>query len=40
MTDERRSLPKMDIDNDFYNRFLDIFRSVMGNPDISVDEMA
>ena len=40
VTDERRLLPKMDIDNDFYNRFLDIFRSVMGNPDISVDEMA
>lgn len=29
-----------DIDNDFYARFIEIFRSEMGNPDISVDKIA
>ena len=38
--DERKPLPKSDIDNDFYNRFLDIFKPEMGNPDINVDGMA
>ena len=38
--DERKPLPKSDIDNDFYNRFLDIFKPEMGNPDINVDAMA
>ncbi len=36
----REHLPKSDIDNDFYNRFLDIFKPQMGNPDINVDAMA
>lgn len=38
--EERERLPKSDIDNDFYNRFLDIFKPQMGNPDINVDAMA
>ena len=29
-----------DIDNEFYNRFLKIFREEMGNPDINVDWIA
>jgi len=29
-----------DIDNDFYNSFLEIFRAEMGNPDLSVDKIA
>lgn len=33
-------LPVDDIDNDFYNRFLAIFRADMGNPDLNVDMIA
>lgn len=29
-----------DIDNDFYNRFIEIFSDEMGNPDLSVDMIA
>lgn len=32
--------PKSDIDNDFYNKFLDIFNTEISNPDISVDILA
>lgn len=38
--DERKPLPKSDIDSDFYNRFLDIFKPEMGNPNLNVDAMA
>lgn len=34
------TLPVDDIDNDFYNRFLAIFRADMGNPDLNVDMIA
>lgn len=33
-------LPGVDIDNDFYNRFLEIFNAGMGNPDMNVDSIA
>lgn len=33
-------LPTDDIDNEFYNRFLEIFRADMGNPDLNVDMIA
>jgi len=36
----RRSLPKSDIDNEFYSRFLDIFNAEMGNADLNVDGIA
>ncbi len=39
-TDSAQATPTSDIDNDFYHRFLDIFRAEMGNPDISVDSIA
>lgn len=29
-----------DIDNEFYNRFLELFKAEMGNPDLSVDTIA
>lgn len=35
-----RRVPKSDIDNDFYNRFIEIFSDEMSNPDISVDALA
>lgn len=36
------SVPRVssDIDNDFYNRFLEIFRADMGNPELNVDRIA
>ena len=34
------SLPKDDIDNEFYNRFLDILKEEMGNPELNVDMIA
>lgn len=34
------TIPASDIDNDFYNRFLEIFQNEMGNPDLSVDLLA
>lgn len=34
------TLPTGDIDNDFYNRFLMIFREGMGNPELNVDMIA
>ncbi len=34
------ALPTGDIDNEFYNRFLVIFREGMGNPDLNVDMIA
>lgn len=37
---QRKSLPKSDIDNDFYNRFLDVFAAEMGNSEVSVDDIA
>ena len=33
-------VPSKDIDNDFYNRFLEIFKTEMGNADLSVDMIA
>lgn len=35
-----RPLPAGDIDNEFYNRFLDIFKEEMGNSDLNVDTLA
>lgn len=32
--------PMADIDNEFYNRFLEIFNAEMGNPDMNVDSIA
>ncbi|MBP3517416.1 MAG: substrate-binding domain-containing protein [Parabacteroides sp.] len=32
--------PTSDIDNAFYNRFLELFRTEMGNPDLNVDRIA
>lgn len=37
---ERKELPKSDIDNEFYNRFLEIFNAEMGNTDLNVDKIA
>lgn len=34
------ALPSGDIDNEFYNRFLVIFREGMGNPELNVDMIA
>lgn len=34
------SLSTGDIDNEFYNRFIKIFRTGMGNPDLNVDMIA
>lgn len=34
------TLPTVDIDNEFYNRFLDLFKAGMGNPELSVDMIA
>lgn len=34
------ALPSGNIDNEFYTRFLEIFRKNMGNPDVSVDSLA
>lgn len=36
----RRELPAGDIDNEFYNRFIEIFNNEMSNPDINVDMIA
>lgn len=36
----RKELPKSDIDNEFYGRFLTLFEAEMGNPDLSVDWIA
>lgn len=36
----KKALPKSDIDNEFYNRFLEIFNAEMGNPDVNVDMIA
>jgi len=35
-----RQLPTGDIDNEFYNRFIDIFNREMGNSDLNVDTLA
>lgn len=35
-----KTMPSGDIDNEFYNRFLDIFKEEMGNADLSVDVIA
>lgn len=34
------NLPSGDIDNEFYNRFLEILNEGMGNPDLNVDMIA
>lgn len=34
------SLPTDDIDNEFYNRFLEILKEEMGNPELNVDKIA
>lgn len=34
------ALPVGEIDNEFYNRFLEIFREYIGNPEINVDTLA
>ena len=36
----RKNIPASDIDDDFYNRFLEIFRAEMGNSDLNVDKIA
>jgi len=36
----RKPLATGDIDNDFYNRFLEIFKTEMGNSDLNVDKIA
>lgn len=36
----QRLCPPGDIDNEFYNRFLVIFREGMGNPELNVDMIA
>lgn len=36
----KRNAPKSDIDNEFYNRFLEIFRAEMGNASLNVDAIA
>lgn len=38
--ESRKELPKSDIDNEFYNRFLTLFEAEMGNSDLSVDWIA
>ena len=35
-----RSIPAGDIDNEFYNRFMEIFRAEMGNSGLNVDAIA
>lgn len=35
-----RSVPTSDIDDEFYNRFLEIFKKEIGNADLSVDKLA
>ncbi len=37
---KEKAVPKNDIDNDFYNRFLKIFSAEIGNSEISVDDLA
>lgn len=37
---KERKIPLSDIDNEFYNRFLEIFMEEMGNMDLSVDWIA
>lgn len=39
-TSRTETLPTGDIDNEFYNRFLGIFREGMGNPELNVDMIA
>lgn len=39
-TSRAETLPTGDIDNEFYNRFLGIFREGMGNPELNVDMIA
>lgn len=36
----KRKLPNAEIDNDFYRKFLEIFRSKMSDPDVNVDTIA
>lgn len=36
----KKPLAPGDIDNDFYNRFLEIFKAEMGNSDLNVDKIA
>lgn len=38
--DSAKTAVMSDIDNDFYNRFLQIFDAEMGNPDLNVDAIA
>lgn len=38
--ESRKELPKSDIDNEFYGRFLNLLDEEMGNPDLSVDWIA
>lgn len=35
-----KEIVKSDIDNEFYNRFLELFNAEMGNPDMNVDSLA
>lgn len=37
---QRRDLPRNDLDSDFYDRFLTIFKAEMSNSDINVDNLA
>lgn len=36
----KRKLPNAEIDNEFYRKFLEIFRSKMSDPDVNVDTIA
>lgn len=36
----KQPLPASDIDNDFYNRFVEILAAEIGNPDVNVDAIA
>ncbi|MDE7120473.1 MAG: substrate-binding domain-containing protein, partial [Muribaculaceae bacterium] len=38
--DGHRPLPKSDIDNDFYNRFIEIFQAEIGNSSLNIDMIA
>ena len=37
---EEKATPKADTENEFYQRFLDIVRKEMGNPELNVDSLA
>ncbi|MCM1078187.1 MAG: substrate-binding domain-containing protein [Bacteroidales bacterium] len=40
MEETRETVPQPDAENNFYNRFVEIFRTQMGNSDLSVEQIA